>query len=394
MKKCSVILFGVSIMALAKVCVAQPFDIYSIISAQNTGVPSAQTLNLETPFRCGTVDLQEQKVISNVAYRSDDFKLTYAQEQDALPRFEVNGFSFKDTPIDEALQQLVDEAGISVYTEDEAYVELSANDVYGDLETVVNALTKASDVYYSYDAQHKQLHLSSHGSFEIKVPADRLVMMSVLDALRGAGIENVSPNWKTGILSVTLTRSEEEKIKELLTQITSDGQMLLAQSAVYTLSPIASNANWDAVVQNFGIEKVNTADNGLMGKMLSMNHYRSSQNLLNALKPYYSVQLISQGISIVPNGWKMRFEVGKCAMNGYQGNTLSLLLNPRILKDNQVTTQVTLDSHAGELSTFKTTANIDDELAVIGVPDSLTNMASELLVTIKLKLIRLIGEGK
>lgn len=372
---------------------AQTFNIFPTHPVA-PATSSASLLNIETPFRCQTDDIKNQKVVTTLPVTAADFKLVNTDEIDALPRYEVNGFSFGSMPLDEALQLLVEEAGISVYTEDEAYVDLNAKDIYGELDSVINELTKAGDTYYKYDNATKRLYISRHGRFDIKLPNNRLVVLGVLDALRGAGIENATPNWNTGAISVTLTREEEEKVKDLLSRIVSDGQMLLADTQVYTIAPISAGANWGNVIQQFGIDKVYTANTGLMGKLLSMGHQKKASDLISTLQSFYQITPISQGMAIVPNGWKMRFDIGKCAANAYSGTSLSLLLNPRIKKDGVIDSQVTLDTTAGELSTFKVNTAVDNELAIIGIPDQLTGTASELFVVLKLKLIRLVGDNR
>lgn len=387
------LVLGVLCVSSVSALHAQTFNIFQTAAVAPTA-SSATLLNIETPFRCQTDDAKNQKVVTTLPLQKTDFHLSYVDGIDPLPRFEVNGFSFDNMPLDEALQKLVDEANISVYTEDEAYVELNAKDIYGDLESVVNELTKVGDTYYKYDDSTKRLYLSRKGRFEIKLPANRLVILGVLDALRGAGIENITPNWKTGTLLVTLTREEAEKVTDLLGKIVNDGQFLLADTKVYTISPISTGANWGNVIQKFGAENVYTSNNGLMGKLISMGHHKKSDRLMSVMQSFYQITPVSQGMAIVPNGWKMRFDIGKCAINSYMGNSLSLLLNPRIKKDGAIDSQITLDTAAGELSTFKVNAAVDNELAIIGIPDQTTHAGSELLVILKLKLIRLVGDNQ
>lgn len=370
---------------------AQPFNIFQSQYPISTTQSSVTLLNIETPFRCQTDDIKNQQIVTTLPLKEKDFTLTYTDVIDPLPRYEVNGFSFDHLPLDEALQQLVEEAKIDVYTEDESYIELNAKDIYGTLETVIDELTKVGDTYYKYDASTKKLYLSHKGRFEIELPQNRLVILSVLDALRGAGIENITPNWKTGTLFATLTREEEKKVKDLLDRVVSDGRLLLADTQVYAISPITTSSNWGNVVQKFGVENIHSSNKGLMGKLILMGHQKTANHLINSIKQFYQVIPISQGMAIVPNNWKTRFEIGKCAINTYMGSSLSLLLKPHIQQNGQIDSQVTLDTTKGELSTFDVNAAIDNELAIIGIPDQITHSASELLVILRLKLIRLVG---
>ena len=351
---------------------------------------SVDLLNIETPFRCQTDPLNNQKVISSVRLDPDDFKLTYIDTMDELPRYEVNGYSFDDTALDEALQNLVDEAGIEVFSEDEGFASLNAKDIYGELSIVVDELTKAGDVYYKYDAAQKHLHLMRIGKFEAKLPNNRYVILGILDALRGAGIENVNPNWNTGVITLNLKRDEEKRVRDLFKQILANGQLIVADTEIFTVSFGNTGGNWGEILRTFGADKIYTSNNGLMGKLLSMGHQTNPNALMESVKKYYQVTPVSHGIAIVPDNWKMRFDIGKCAANVYMQNQLSLLVYPQTRKDGSIDIQITLDSKKGEMSTFQVNAAVDNELALIGIPDG-TQPNTELLAVMKLKLIRFIG---
>lgn len=366
---------------------------YSVVPETQGQTRSVELLNVETPFRCQVDLLDNQKVIATIQLQPSDFKLTYVESMDDLPRYEVNGFSFDETALDEALQKLLEEAEIDVYSEDERFVSLNAKDIYGELAIVVDELTKAGDTYYKYDSRQKRLHISRRGQFEVKLPANRIIMLGVLDALRGAGISTANPNWHTGVITMTLTRAEEKRVRNVLNQIAADGQMLVADTQIYAISSANAGGNWGEIIQTFGADKIYTSNNGLMGKLLSMGHQTNAHALMEAVSQYYRITPISHGMAVVPNGWKMRFDIGRCASSAYAQNPISLLLYPHLRKDGTVDTQVTIDSEKGEMSTFKVNAAVDNELAVIGIPDS-SSFGSELLAVMKLKLIRLVGGNK
>ncbi len=378
------------LLSAGPVC-GQLFNIYPTKMPDLTPKSSASLLNIETPFRCQTDSIRNQKIITSIQLERDDFKMKNIDAIDDLPRFEVNGFSFDEMPLDEALQKLVEEAGIEVYTEDETYISLNAKDVYGELSLVVDELTNAGETYFRYDAKQKRLYLTRRGRFELKVPNDRVLILGVLDALRGAGIENANPNWKTGVITLTLTHDEETRVQDLLKLLTEKGEFLVADTVVYSIAPTQSGGHWGEIIKSFGADRIHTSNTGLMGKLLSMDHQGNSNTLMQAVGKYYQITPVSQGMSVVPNGWKMRFDIGRCADAAYTTDQLSLLIYPRINNDSSVNAQITLDSAAGELSTFKVNTNIDNELAIIGIP-SQYGYGGELLAIMRLKLIRLVNE--
>lgn len=357
-----------------------------------TSMPTVSGLNVEAPFRCSVKEFGDIEVMTTISLRQKDFTLTQADKLDKIPRFEVNGFSFDSMPVDEALQLLVDEAGISVYTEDGVYPELNANDLYGELEPVLDELTAAGDIYYRYDAARKRLHLSRRAKFDLQLPPNRAVMFAMLDALRGAGVANASANWKKYTISMDLTRAEEEKVNSLIAYILKDSKLLLADTQVYLLSPRGGNAHWQNVINMFGPGRIYTADKGMLGRLITMGHKNKTEDLLAALQPNFSASLLSEGIAIVPHGWKMRFDVGRCAKTPADVNSLSVLLNTNIRSPEQVETVVSLDTLSGEVTSFDVTTSIDNELAIIGIPASVLGEGypGEVLVTLKLRFIRLI----
>lgn len=380
------------LMGISPVRAQQIFNIYPYQEVINAPQSSAALLNIETPFRCQTDVLKDQNVITTIRLEPNDFQLTNVDQLDDLPRYEVNGFSFEKMPLDEALQQLVEEAGIEIYTEDDSYIALNAKDVYGELSLVIDELTKAGETYYKYDSKQKRIYLTRRGLFELKVPANRVLILGVLDALRGAGIENVNPNWKTGVLTFTLTYEEEKRMRDLLKQLQEKGEFLVVDTDVYSISSMNMQGNWGDVIRTFGADRIHTSNNGLMGKLLSMDHQKNADNLMQAIRQYYQVTPVSQGMAIVPNGWKMRFDIGKCSNASYMVDKLSILIYPHLRKNGTVDAQITMDSANGELSTFKVNTAIDDELAIIGIPDK--NFGGEMLAVMKLKLIRLVREKK
>ena len=59
--------------------------------------------------------------------------------------------------------------------------------------------------------------------------------------------------------------------------------------------------------------------------------------------------------------------------------------------ESKINALVTLNSQQGEISSFNINAALNDELAIIGIPN--IAVGGELLVLVKLKLIRLVGEN-
>ncbi len=362
-----------------------------------TPTPAATALNIEHPFRCDVKEIGEQNVSMTIPVKSGDFALVQFAKGDKLPRFEVNGFSFKNMPVDEAVQILVDEAGITVYTEGGAYPEMNAQNVYGELSDVLDEITKTGGVFYTYDAAQKSLKLSKTARFKLNLPNNKLVMFAVLDAIRGADIVTDQPDWHNASVMLTLNQEQKEIVEQLLAGIVKESQLLLLDVGVYQLNTRNPNGvQWQQVVEQFGIGRIHSEDAGLVGKVLTMGHQHQAAGLIAALQKGYAVDKISQGVAIVPHTWKMRFDVGRCAFNAQDINSLSFLLNTHIQSADVIETNITLDTLSGEVAAFNAVSGLDDEIVILGIPASVVNpnQAGELLVTLKIRLIRLMSEGK
>ena len=57
----------------------------------------ANSLDLETPLRC-YVNWETQEMISTIPYNVSAFSLIRNGRNDAMPKYEVNGFSFETMP--------------------------------------------------------------------------------------------------------------------------------------------------------------------------------------------------------------------------------------------------------------------------------------------------------
>ena len=369
-------------------------NIYNIIqqqfSPQQNNIENSylNTLDLESPYRCQINGEHNKSISTTIPVNLSDFKLSKTTPSDPLPRFEVNGYSFKNQALDEALQTLVDEAGISVYTQDKVYPTLSAKNVYGDLESVVEALSKNGDVYYTYNDAAKKLYISRQADFTIALPKNRLVILGILDALRGAGVENIVTDWNQGVLRLTLTRPEEKTVKDLIENIQTNGEMLVSETQTYHLP---SFVNWKNILYTYGHENIFSATNGLQGKLLVLNNASQSNSFLKTIQGGNKLNLLSEGLSVVPNGWRMFFDVSKCAVKNSIAPHLSVSINPKMDSESKINALVTLNTQQGEISSFNVNATLNDELAIIGIPN--IAVGGELLVLVKLKLIRLVGEN-
>ena len=354
---------------------------------------SADTVNVETPMRC-RIPAPTTRIISDIPLKAGDFELTRLEKNDALPRYEVNGYTFNNQPLDMAIQTLVSEAGIKVYSDDGLFPDMSAQDIHGELSAVIEELADSGDAYVRYDAAKKRLYLSRWARFELKVPGGSVGMYAVLDALRGANITNVQPDWGKNELYFRVTKPQQATIQRLIDYLKEDPRLLLFDVAVYRIFPRDNMGfSWQNVIQSFGDRKVNMSVNGLLGRMIITDHQDKQATLLNNLKAYARVDLVSKGVAVMPNGWKVRFDIGQCALVNTPEKDLSLLLQSNIQSAERVESNIALDTINGEVTSFYSFYSIDDDLNIIGIPGTVFNpqaQSVEYLITMKPRIMRLV----
>ena len=356
------------------------------------GQTSTDMVNIETPMRC-RVPEPPSRIISDIPLTQGDFELTRVEENDALPRYEVNGYTFDSQPLDMAIQVLVSEADINVYSDDGLFPDMSAQDIRGELSAVIEELTDSADAYAHYDASKKRLYLSHWARFRLKVPGGYIGMYAVLDALRGANITNVQPDWGQNELYFRVTKSQEAIIRRLISYLKEDPRLLMLDINVYKVYPKGgANISWRNVIQSFGDYKVNMSINGLQGRMIITDHQEEQNSFLNNLKAYAQVDLVSKGVAVMPNGWKVRFDIGQCSFTNTPEKDLSLLLQSKIQSTDRIESNIALDTVNGEVTSFYSFYSIDDDLNIVGIPGTVFNQSTviEYFITMKPRIMRLI----
>ena len=288
-------------------------------------LPLSQYVSVEAPLRCATEEFKSKAIATNLALKKEHMKLRRIDSSDKLPRYRVNGATINRTPVDQVVQMLLEEAGITVYTNEKAYPTVSIKNVYGELDKVLDGLAQAGEFFYTYSDKDKSLLLEKYGRFEIDLPQDTVLMLALLDAFRGSGIIDVIPNWSTASISLMLTREQFYEAENILKSMLEDGKFLLIDVNVYAVDAPKQGIDWQEVVLKKGIGKINSTFSGLVGKMITIDHTPKSENWVSMIEKDYSVDLLSKGILVVPNNWKSRFDIGRCAIEQKKINALSVL---------------------------------------------------------------------
>lgn len=354
---------------------------------------SLEYLDLELPFRCSSATSDEGEGVSaSVALRDLDFSVRLPAQTSLLPRYQVNGFSFSKKTVDVAIAELLEEAGIKVVAEEGKYATLSAQDLKGELSSVLEELLEQGNLFYTYQADSKTLSLEHKVRAVVQVPQNKFVMMAILDALNGKHLEPVIIDWKKFQFVLNLTRPELNEVRNFMASMVKEKYILAVQARLYEVQAKNSKVHWQNILNRFGIRKISILQNGLIGQALTLASSTDENDLLTAMKGDFSPKFIAAGKVVVPNGWRTRFNFNQCAPK-MSYPELSLFLRTSVKKRNEAQTVVTIDSSSGEVASFDIINDLDQKVMIVGVPVP-EQPYKELMVSLQFQFIQLIKKGE
>lgn len=352
----------------------------------------ARELDLETPLRC-RVSWNKQELIAAVPYNMTAFNLVRNGVNDILPRYEVNGFSFKSMPAEKALLKLDKEAGIHLIARDAPYASISGENLHGEFSEVVKMITDAAEIFYSYDADRKVMRISRRANFTLYVPHSRPIMLGLLDVIRGSGITDISADW--GDYSITFTSDYEtkNKIVDLIDYFKDNPTLIAYDVSVFRIYPtnINQDINWQSILDEFDFSTVNTAQAGVIGRVLTSSNDLNIGSLRRFLGSQATIVPVSEGRFVVPNLWFSRFDVGKCGSKQAIEADLSITAKASLEKNNWIFSHFSLDTTNGEISQFDVRSKLGENFMIIGLPNEIFGSKqpkSETIVFVVPRIIR------
>lgn len=351
----------------------------------------ANMLDLETPLRCN-VNWQTQQLILTLPFNNSAFKLKPVAPSDDLPRLEVTGFTFGTMPAEKALAKLLKEADIRLAAKDAPYASISGEDLKGELTDIVNMITSAAGVFYRYDAQNKILTLSRKEEHIIYVPKTRPIMLGLLDVLRGAGLNDMMPNWSEYSITFTADIELRNKLKQLINYFETNPILIAYDVRVFKITPYdGCDIEWKALLNEFHFGSITTAQTGVIGRVLTTTNEININTLQRFLGSKANIEPVSEGKFVVPNLWLSRFDVGKCGNMAQPQSELSVLAKASVEADNHITSDVTLETTQGQVTQFKVKNKLGENFMIIGLPNNLFDKygpKSEIVVFMVPRLIK------
>ena len=353
-------------------------------------VSPAVYVDVEMPFRCMLPNTDKQ-VSSSIVLTPDDFSFVALQTGDMLPRYSVNGYTFHDRPVSEALAVLLKQAGIKVLAPRSEYILLNGNKVKGELSSVVEQLADAGEIFYNYKDATKTFTLLRRADFALTVPKNKAVLSAVLDALRGSEIGNLSVDWEKYQIRMTVSPEEYKKAKRLVRQILDDSYLLAADIQAYQATPMANAGEWQGVL-NESTNLIASIGRGVVGRSIVLRSKTSVGSFFKRVMQAYQLTPLVAGQAVVPNGWQMRFNVNECSNNSLFYPDMAVVLKTHIRDQNTEKTKVSLISGKGTVTSFDVHSALNQEVVILGIPTKVGR--SELLFTLKFNLIRFIQKGE
>ncbi|MBQ8870677.1 MAG: hypothetical protein IJ019_04805 [Alphaproteobacteria bacterium] len=351
----------------------------------------ANALDLETPLRCN-VNWQTQQMLLTLPFNNSAFRIERLEKNDKLPGFEVTGFTFETMPAEKALYKLTKEAGIKLVAKDAPYTSLSGDNLKGEFTDVINMITEAAEIFYTYDADNKVMTLSRKTEISLYVPQSRPIILSMLDVLRGSGITDMTTNWSDYSLTFDVDMEVKNKITSLMNYFESNPNLVAYDVNIFKIYPNDNcDIEWNKLLDNFDFGTITTAQTGVIGRVLTTTNELSLENLRQFLGQSAKIEPVSEGTFVVPDMWLSRFDVGKCGKMGTDTSGLSILAKASVVNDNRITSEVTLETTKGQITNFKVRNKLGENFMIIGLPNEVYSAdmpRSETVIFMVPKIIR------
>lgn len=347
-------------------------------------------LDLETPLRCN-VNWETQQMLLTLPFNNAAFKLERANRNDPLPRFEVMGFTFETMPAEQALLQLTEEAGIKLVAKDAPYDQLSGDNLRGEFADIINMITQAAEIFYTYDAQTKVMTLSRKVEQMLYTPPSRPILLAALDVLRGEGITDMITNWADYSILFDADVEVQNKILSLIDYFQSSPILVAYDVSIFKIFPNdGCDVEWKNLLNTFDFGTITTAQTSVIGRVLTTTNDINLETLNRFLGKNARIVPVAEGKFVVPNLWLSRFDIGKCGMMECAEADLSVLAKADVNTANYITSEITLENTKGQITRFKTRNKLGENLLMIGLPNELFGIKEPRSETVIFMVPRLI----
>ncbi len=366
---------------------------------------TAKNFSIDLPKRC-TVDWNNQQIVSVVP--EQPIAMHRVDKGDELPKFQVNDYEFVSMNLKTAIERLLEGTKIKVIADDPVSENISGAVSSGTLADAVDLMTRLGKMYYSYDAESKEIHLFSHTKWLMKMPKDQYIVMALLDAMHGENMRNLIVNWEDMTVLFEGNYRTERDMSRMIADVGSKKYLIAWDVDVYRLYPRAENPiNWMNIIPAFGDKNIKMSVPGVVGRLLVVSPEINTKTLSEFMSQQANVVLISQGTFVIPNSWQSRFDIGQCSREERLETDLTIGATGKYgpYADGsmkKIDAKIVLRTGKGELSSFNVPTTLGDNYVVIGIPthafvaDATTTISpyAELVAFISPRLISIQSAGE
>ena len=364
---------------------------------------TARRFSIELPKRC-EVDWNNQKVVSVVP--AEKIEVVRLGVGDALPaELKVDDYEFKELTVKQALDKLLIGTDIAVIEDEDLYEKISGTISSGALQDAVELMTKMGRVYYSYDAENGELHLTHRAKWLIKMPQNETIIMALLDAMHGADMRNLLVDWQDKTLVFEGNYQTEREVAKIIADIAGKKYVLSWDIDVYRVYPRTDNPIvWMNLLPAFGENNIKMSIPGVVGRALVVGPEINTKTLQEFLAQQANVVLISQGTFAIPNGWQSRFDIGQCGKEERLETDLIIGATGKYGDfggRDKIDAKIVLRTSNGELSSFTIPSSVGDNYVIVGIPthsfvttpETLISPFAELVVFMSPSIISVVDGG-
>ena len=363
---------------------------------------TAQRFALDLPKRC-TVDWDNQSVVSVVP--EEKIEIVRLNTGDELPDLKVSDYDFKRQYVKDALEKLLEDTDISVIEDQATFEKISGTISTSSLSDAVELMAKMGKVYYSYDKEFGEIHLTGQGKWMIKMPKDETIIMAILDAMRGADVGNLLVNWQDKTVVFEGNYQTEREVSKIIADVASKKYVLAWDIDVYRVYPKTDNPIiWMNMLPAFGENNIRMSIPGVVGRALVVSPEINTKTLQEFIAQQANMVLVSQGTFAIPNGWQSRFDIGQCGKEDRLETDLIIGATGKYGDYGgykKIDAKIVLSTTNGELSSFKIPSNVGDNYVIVGIPthsfvttpETLISPFAELVVFMSPRLISIVDAG-
>lgn len=292
-----------------------------------------QTLTSPTQISAErTIGLDKSGVDTGVtdydtAYATEDvFVIKRQGSGDALPLTELTNVNLTEQSVGESLKSILAGTDIALIVrggrkgESELYGSVTVTNLSGSMAKVIEAISRNTGFFYSFDAKQRILTISPSRDFVIFLPpavgADTYT--GITNTMQALGVHSVYQDVNNRTLKFTSNRDSLDKVDEYLAQIRETRSLLIYDVSIYKValtSGFKAGIAWSQVKNQTGGALVggSTLADGVQASFTFSALGLAQQVIPSLLQSYGKVQSVANPRIVFLSGGNGYFRQGQAA---------------------------------------------------------------------------------